>query len=56
MAKYLWLVFLLILLFLLLQNKDKTGNVINALATGNAKTIEVLQGRFAATNAIGSGV
>lgn len=56
MANYLWLVFLLILLFLLLKDSTKTGNVLNALAAGNAKGIEVLQGRFAATNAIGSGV
>jgi hypothetical protein len=46
MGKYLWLVFLLILLFLLVQKRNEAGKVINALSAGNVKTIEALQGRF----------
>jgi hypothetical protein len=46
MAKYLWLVFLLILIFLLVSKRNETGKVINALSGANVKTIEALQGRF----------
>jgi len=45
-AKYLWLVFLLILIFLLVSKKDEAGKVINALSATNVKTIQALQGRF----------
>lgn len=46
MAQYLWLVFVLILLFLLIQQRNQTGKVINALSAANVGTIEALQGRF----------
>ncbi len=46
MAQYLWLAFLLILVFLLVQNKDGVQTTVNALSAANVKTIEALQGRF----------
>lgn len=46
MEKYLWLVFVLILVFLLLSPQSGTKEVINALSGFNIRTILALQGRY----------
>jgi hypothetical protein len=53
---YLWLVFLLIIVFLLVNNSQQAKAIINSLATGQIKTIVALQGGNPGkvTNAVGS--
>ncbi len=46
MGKYLWLVFVLILLFLLLNPANNTPGVINALSKLQFQQIQALQGRY----------
>lgn len=46
MGKFLWLVFVLILLFLLLSPRSGTKEVINALSKFGTQSILALQGRF----------
>jgi len=46
MQKYLWLVFLLILVYLLVKNRGQTSMAINALSSANVKTIQALQGNL----------
>lgn len=45
MERYLWLVFLLILVFLLVRNAQGVKQVVNSLSAANTSAISALQGR-----------
>lgn len=45
MQKYLWLVFLLIVVFLLVRNADQVKEVVAALTAGQVGAIAALQGQ-----------
>ncbi len=47
LGTYLGFAFVLILIFLLLSPRSKTGEVINSLSKFNVQTILALQGRYA---------
>lgn len=45
-TKILWYIFLLILVFLLVQKRNEVGKVINAASSFSVKSILALQGRY----------
>lgn len=46
MERIVWYVFLLILIFLLVQKRNEVGKVINAASAFSIRSIQTLQGQY----------